>query len=172
VYAEAGQVGHAGDDSLRHVQRHRREPGPQWAAVLSYLQRVRLGAESVTSAESGVPWSVLKRHLDGADESPWPDWLPPRGKGTVTAIGHDPLLAEHLGPTPCMSLKAGDIVSLSITDDFAEITYVRIQGIQSYPGERLITFSYGERTAELASAGWPAEARVPMMRLFTSVYRK
>jgi hypothetical protein len=131
----------------------------------------RLGAESVTSGDMGVPWSVLRRHLDDTDESPWPDWLPPRGRGTVTAVGHQPVSADHLGQVPCMSLKSGDIVSLSISDDFAEISYVLISRIHSFPEERLIQFSYGDRAAELAAAGWPTETRMPMMRLFTSVYR-
>jgi hypothetical protein len=119
----------------------------------------------------GVPWSVLKRHLDDTEESPWPHWLPPRGEGTVTPLGHAEVRADHLGPTPCMSLKTGDIVSLAITDDFAEISYVRISRIHSLPEERLLEFSYGERSGELTAAGWPESARVPMMRLFTSVYR-
>lgn len=121
----------------------------------------------MTDAGGDVPWSVLRSHLDGADETPWPDWLPPRGPGVVAALGHEPVKAEHLGPTPCMSLKAGDIVSLSVTDDFDEIGYAAIASIHSLPNERLIKFNYRGAPHD----GWPDEARASMMLLFTSVYR-
>jgi hypothetical protein len=128
-----------------------------------------MGAQPVTdNIGAGVPWSELRHALDNSDESPWPAWLPPRGPGSVTAIGHEAVTADHLGPTPCMSLKAWDIVSIAINDDFTLITYALIAAIQSRPDERLITFDYGGAPHE----GWPDTVRAPMMRLFSSVYRR
>ena len=127
-----------------------------------------MGREPMTAdGADAVPWSELRNVLDDADESPWPSWLPPRGPGLVTALGHRPVTADHLGPTPCMSLKVGDIVNVSITPDFEHITYGRIRDIRSFPDERVISLEYGDAEQD----GWPAEIRVPMMRLFTSVYR-
>jgi hypothetical protein len=122
----------------------------------------------MTAAHDDVPWSVLRRDLDTSNSAPWPDFLPPKGLGEVTPLGHQPVVAEHLGPLACLDLKVGDLCGLDISDDFSEITYVRVKGIETLsPYERLVVFDYGD----LAPDGWPDQMRLPMERLFGSVYR-
>jgi hypothetical protein len=108
-------------------------------------------------------WSDIRQALDAGFRPPLPAWLPEMGDGYVTAEGYHPVAADHLGPCVCMDLRAGDIIGTEWDSANGEWSYLHIRKIASQRTHRVLVLDVGTSAT--------SEHRLPVERLFTSVWR-